>query len=352
MNFRKVLPLAVSAALMFSFSACNKNGQTANISDSLKIVGTVGEEKITAQELKFYLNMDKEQAESQAGLADKSVEEKKEYWKKEESAAKKKELIDSTLSNLTELKILIIKAKKDNVKLEAEDLNTIDQSIEQLIQSEGNGDKDAANKAMMEKYGVEIDDYRVMFEEYILAYNKYASGETTKIEISDSDIQKVFESNKEQYNKVTVKHVLVSTVDSATQAPLPEDKVAEKKLLADDVLKKAQAGEDFEALVKQYSEDPGSKDAGGEYTFGKGEMVAEFEEWSFKAKEGEIGLVQTSYGFHIIKFISKATTLGDEDKAAIKQQLQSEQYKKKIADMKAEYELIRDQKVIDSVELF
>jgi len=54
---------------------------------------------------------------------------------------------------------------------------------------------------------------------------------------------------------------------------LPIEKQEEAKKKAEEILLKVKAGEDFASLAKQYSEDPGSKDTGGEYTFSKGQMV-------------------------------------------------------------------------------
>jgi protein-export membrane protein SecD len=91
------------------------------------------------------------------------------------------------------------------------------------------------------------------------------------------------------------------------------DEVLEKmnqqaKNKAQEVLKKALAGEDFATLAKENSEDPGSKDNGGEYDFQKkGTFVPEYEEVIFDKglKDGEIypELVETSFGWHIIKRI-------------------------------------------------
>ncbi len=98
----------------------------------------------------------------------------------------------------------------------------------------------------------------------------------------------------------SVKHILISTdvTESAEgEAPAtPED----KKALAEQVLQRAQNGEDFDALMEEFSEDPGQGPEG--YTFGPGEMQPEFEQASFALAIGEIsGLVQTDYGYHIIK---------------------------------------------------
>ena len=82
------------------------------------------------------------------------------------------------------------------------------------------------------------------------------------------------------------------------------DKAKQK---AGEILKKALAGEDFASLAKENSEDPGSKDNGGEYDFvKKGDFVPEYETAIFKIKDGEIypSLVETQYGWHIIKRIA------------------------------------------------
>lgn len=353
MKLRKFLPLALSMALMLNFSACNKKGKTSSDEDLTKIVATVGDESISALELKFYLSMDKQEAESSAGLDDKSDEEKKKYWQTEEGEAKKLEIIDKTLESLKELKIMVASAKKDNISLDQMELDSIDQTIEQIIQIEGNGDKEEANKAMIRDYGISLDQYKTLFTEFVLAYNKYNQVKPAQIEISDSEIQKEFEENKEQFNKVTVKHILIQTVDPNTGVELSEDEVATKRALAEDILKRAQEGEDFEELVKQYSEDPGSKDSGGEYTFPKGKMVPEFEEWSFNAKEGDMGIVETTYGYHVMKFIEHLPpTLGDEEKASITATLQADEFIKMIDNLKAETQLKKNQEVIDSLDLF
>jgi parvulin-like peptidyl-prolyl isomerase len=112
----------------------------------------------------------------------------------------------------------------------------------------------------------------------------------------------------QQPEMVRVRHILILTMDPATRAPLPADQVQAKHKQIDDLLKRLNAGEDFSALAKQYSEDPGSKDSGGELPpFARGQNIApEFEAAAFSLATNQISdVVTTSYGFHIIQLLDK-----------------------------------------------
>ena len=79
------------------------------------------------------------------------------------------------------------------------------------------------------------------------------------------------------------------------------------KAFASQILARAKKGEDFAVLAKEYSQDPGSKDRGGEYDyFPKGQMVKPFEDACFNNAPGSIvGPVETDFGYHIIKVSDK-----------------------------------------------
>lgn len=99
-------------------------------------------------------------------------------------------------------------------------------------------------------------------------------------------------------DSASVRHILFAT-QGKTQA-----EVMQIKSLADSLMAEIKSGANFGELAAQYSEDPGSKDKGGVYEFfPRGRMVAPFENFSFDKPIGSVGIVTTSYGFHIVEVL-------------------------------------------------
>ncbi len=129
-------------------------------------------------------------------------------------------------------------------------------------------------------------------------------------------------------DQVRARHILISTIDASTNQPLGEEEAAAAKEKAEELLQRARDGEDFATLATENTDDPGSKETGGEYTFGYGKMVPEFETAAFGLEEGEISdLVETAYGYHIIKLEEKipSTPEGIEEVNAMLESIR-EQY--------------------------
>jgi parvulin-like peptidyl-prolyl isomerase len=105
----------------------------------------------------------------------------------------------------------------------------------------------------------------------------------------------------EQPEKVRVSHILITTRDADTEQEFPPDKKKQKRTLADQVLTRARAGEDFAKLMKQYSDDKSA--AGGDYVLSREDpFVPEFKSAAFTLKPNTISDIVTSmFGYHIIK---------------------------------------------------
>lgn len=129
-----------------------------------------------------------------------------------------------------------------------------------------------------------------------------------KFEVSDEDVKKFYDENPSQFEQpelVRAAHILISTREK-DGAEMSDSKKQVQRKLAEDLLKRAKAGENFGKLAADYSDDPGSKDRDGEYTFPRGQMVAEFEAAAFSMETNQISdIVTTQFGYHIIKTIEK-----------------------------------------------
>lgn len=129
------------------------------------------------------------------------------------------------------------------------------------------------------------------------ALNDYYFGENGVNTPSDEDIQKYYEDNY-----ITAKHILITTVDPASGETKRTDEEAKKE--AQSILDRINAGEDFDTLMNQYSEDTGLSNNPNGYTFTEGQMVTEFYDGAKALAEDEVSeLVKSSYGYHIIKRI-------------------------------------------------
>ena len=127
------------------------------------------------------------------------------------------------------------------------------------------------------------------------------------LQISDDQLKVQYQQNIQQYqvpNRVHVEHILLMTVGNKTDA-----EVEEIKKKAEDILNQVKKGAKFEDLAKKYSEDPGTKDKGGDLGWLiQGQTVPEFEKAAFSLQKGQISdLVKTQYGFHIIEVLEKET---------------------------------------------
>ncbi len=121
------------------------------------------------------------------------------------------------------------------------------------------------------------------------ALREYYFEAELKKSVSEADAKKFYDQqvgSAKPQEEVHARHILV-----------------DNEALAKELREKITKGEDFVALAKEHSKDPGSKDDGGDLGyFGRGQMVPVFEETAFKLAKGEVSVpVQSQFGWHIVK---------------------------------------------------
>jgi peptidyl-prolyl cis-trans isomerase C len=136
-----------------------------------------------------------------------------------------------------------------------------------------------------------------------LMVNKLLQDEVvSKIQVKPSDISAFYEKNPDKFQQpetVRAAHILVIVPQGSD-----EKTKAAMKARAMEALRAAKAGKDFGALARQYSQDGSAQHGGDLGFFPRGQMVPAFEQVAFALKPGEISdLVETQFGFHIIKSI-------------------------------------------------
>ena len=159
---------------------------------------------------------------------------------------------------------------------------------------------------------------------------------TKDVQVTDADLQKYYEENKDQYSVAesrSVRHILVKT-----------------KAEADKLHSQLESGADFAKLAKESSLDPGSKDQGGKLTVARGQTVAPFDKMAFSLETNELSApVKTEFGYHLIQPLAAvkagSVTPFADVKTQIRSQLVEERKNKAVSDWAAEIEKEYDGKV-------
>ncbi len=143
---------------------------------------------------------------------------------------------------------------------------------------------------------------------------KYAVIDSAKVasqvQVTPGDLQAYYRDHQDQYRvpeQVNVRHILIKTPLPGPDGKTDDNAVKAAKTKAEDILNKLKAGGNFAELAKKNSDDTASAQNGGELGWiNRGQTVPEFEKAAFSLKKGEIsGLIQSSYGFHIIQLNDK-----------------------------------------------
>lgn len=280
-SVRRLLWIGFTAVFLFWITGC------AQEAEETKVILTTGfksdevfrieSASCSVPEIMVYLTNTQNRYES---IYDTDI------WKKTLDGMTLEENVKNTvLAELAQIKVMNLLAEEHEVTLQEKEIK--------LAQAAGEEYFSSLNETEIEAMGVDEDTIVKMYEEYAVANKVYQYIiKDINPEISDDEAR-----------TITIEHILIKThrLDGSGQrTPFSEEEKQEAYERAKQVLAEARSGEDFESLVSRYNEDSKSV-----YSFGKGEMEADFERVAFNLGTGEISdIVETAYGYHILKCIS------------------------------------------------
>ncbi|GEM_PF-405643 len=312
-------------------------------------VGSVDGQKITISEFKVFLYSVKYQILQNAGLPN-TADAAKAFWDSmmaDGTTTVAEYAKEQALTNLQQFKIQLIKAKERGSVLDATSVNTEFLTIDSQVQQQF-GEGDTGLKGFLNEVGVSVEQFKNVRMEELLTADFYQS-EIESINAETDAQRKIdYEKSRDNIDSVTVTHVLFLTSDITTGKAYSEKKQEAAKKKAEDVLAQVKAGADITKLAIAESEDPGVKENKGEYTFKNGEMVVEFGNWAFKAKVGDVGIVKTEFGYHVIE-LKKRTDYKEAAKDDIAKGILI--YKMTQWEKDKKYEVIKDKTALDKISL-
>ncbi len=277
--------LRKSFFLLISFVICfSSQIRSQQVLD--KIVAVVEDEIILASELnQFSLNL-----AYQLGVDPRKDPEKF------------NKLMSETLQNLINQKLLLARAEEDSIVVEEHQVDSVlEEQIASMIQRVGSAEE------LEKQLGESIKKIKRNFKDDVRKNLKVEMLRKTKlaqIKITRREVEQFYETMKDSLPElketVDISHILLTIKPGEASEKLARGK-------AEKLLESQRAGENFEELCRQYSEDPGSKAQAGELGFiQRGDFVPEFEEVAFLLQPGEFSdIVKSRFGFHIIQCVAR-----------------------------------------------
>ncbi|MEN8376283.1 MAG: peptidylprolyl isomerase [Gemmatimonadota bacterium] len=217
------------------------------------------------------------------------------------------ELRGEILRGLVEELVIVQAALQDSVIVPEEEIQgRVDQEIEQVEARYANEGGAPAMQAALQREGLTLAAYRNILagrlrkRETITAYMREMRQSRGYPPVTDQDVRDLYEEQKERLGQrpatVSFRQVVI--------APEPSEEAKEAALEEmRGILDELAEGAEFEALARRHSDDPGSRQLGGDLGwFRRGIMVDEFDRVVFTMRVGQISpIVETPFGFHVIK---------------------------------------------------
>lgn len=297
----------LTLCLLFSSCASNDAQQTKSDGALPPVVATVNGQEIATKLYEMYLKNGKE-----ALALDPNTDE---------GRKKVDQLREGIVSELIDRALIAQEAQRRGLTAAPDKLATAEQRAIQQFGGE-------------QKYNEYLNEFRLSRTEYREVIKSELYGELMRNElskdlsVSEKEISDYYEAHKAEPNfqqpeRITASHILIAARANLIERQLKEEKnlsgdslaaavreeIAQRRRRAEDLRRKAARGGDFAQLARESSEDPGTREAGGSLgAFTRDTHSKAFDEAAFKLRPGSVSdVVQTEYGFHIIKVSARET---------------------------------------------
>ncbi len=218
----------------------------------------------------------------------------------DDSARLRDQIVKSHVSEL-----LLVQAALEDTTITPPEDQIKDQVQQEISARQKQFPSAAAFEAALHAQGLTLNGYREMIAADMrktALIQRYLSKveQNRKPAVTEEEMKAFFD---EQKGRLGQRPATIS-FEQVVIAPQPSDSaMAAARAQAEEILQKVHAGEDFATLAKRYSQDPGTKEKGGDLGwFRRGQMVKAFEDAAYSLRPGEVsGIVRSPFGLHIIK---------------------------------------------------
>lgn len=300
-------PILLAACVVLTGCASNTSSSqsNANTTELPRIVATVNDRPIQTSLYEMYLKNGREELGIDPNTA--------------EGRTKLDQLREGIVSEMIDRTLIAQEAERRGLSIPPEKMTEAEGRTIQQFGGEQKYD------AYLAEHHLTRDDYREVIKSEF--YGALVRAELSKgLTVTDEEIKKYYEAHKsepqfQQPELVTASHILINARPNLISQQLQREKnlsgealttaareeLEKRRKLAEDVRGKAAAGANFAALARQHSEDPSSREQGGSLgTFARNSHTRSFDEAAFALKPGRVSaVVQTEYGFHVIKVTAR-----------------------------------------------
>jgi peptidyl-prolyl cis-trans isomerase SurA len=210
------------------------------------------------------------------------------------------------LNQLVEKQVILAEATRLNITVQQKDVNdAVDQEIDQLKQRLG-GDA-AYQKALVQEKTTEAQlrkKYEPDVRDQLVVMSTVGKEVQSKVTVTDAEVRTYYTANRDSIGKrpqtLHLAHIMIAFEPDEAQVKRAKSRADSIRA----VLAKPGGTSSFAEMATKVSDDPSGRRGGDLGTFGRGEMVAEFEEVAFALKPMELSPpVRTRFGYHLIQVL-------------------------------------------------